>query len=77
MNIDGRRAIVLGGTSGIGLAAARRLVDEGARVTVMSRSEQNLETARETLGDTVSVRAQDVLDSTSMASAFAESPAVS
>ncbi len=72
MNIDGRRAIVLGGTSGIGLAAARSLKDEGAMVTVMGRSEQNLATAREVLGDTVGVRAQDVLDRASMGVAFAE-----
>ena len=72
MNIEGRRAIVLGGTSGIGLAAAQGLADQGALVTAMGRSEQNLATAREVLGDTVGVRAQDVLDRASMGAAFAE-----
>ncbi len=72
MNIDGKRAIVLGGTSGIGLAAACGLKDRGAVVTVMGRSEKNLATAREVLGDTVGVQAQDVLDRTSLGTAFAE-----
>jgi len=34
----GKVAVVVGGTSGIGLAAARQLVDEGARVVVAGRS---------------------------------------
>lgn len=33
-NLEGRRALVTGGASGIGLATARRLTDEGARVAV-------------------------------------------
>ena len=33
MDPNGRRALVLGGTSGIGLAAARRLVEKGALKT--------------------------------------------
>lgn len=35
--LDGSVAIVTGGTSGIGLAVARRFVDEGARVVVGAR----------------------------------------
>ncbi len=72
MNIDGRTAIVLGGTSGIGLATALGLRDQGANVTVMSRSPQNLANATEVLGDGVGVVAQDVLDRDSMGVAFAE-----
>lgn len=37
MDISGKKAIVFGGTSGIGLAAARRLAAQGASVTVVSR----------------------------------------
>ncbi|MEN9807251.1 MAG: hypothetical protein RL756_1771, partial [Pseudomonadota bacterium] len=33
MNVRGKKALVLGGTSGIGLAAARQLVERGAAVT--------------------------------------------
>jgi 3-oxoacyl-[acyl-carrier protein] reductase len=35
---EGRNIVVVGGTSGIGLATTRRLVDEGAKVEVWSRS---------------------------------------
>lgn len=39
---SGRRALVTGGGSGIGAAIARRLIAEGARVTVLGRSEEAL-----------------------------------
>jgi NAD(P)-dependent dehydrogenase (short-subunit alcohol dehydrogenase family) len=47
MDLAGKRAIVIGGTSGIGLATVRRLVAAGAQVTTGSRSADNLATARE------------------------------
>jgi len=36
--LDGRTCLIVGGTSGIGLAAARRFLREGARVVVAGRS---------------------------------------
>lgn len=45
MNLDGKRALVVGGTSGIGLAAARRLAAAGARVVVAGRDPKKLEAA--------------------------------
>lgn len=47
---EGRVAVVTGGSRGIGLAVARRLVDEGARVTVTARSSQALAEAVACLG---------------------------
>ena len=38
MEISGKKAIVFGGTSGIGLAAAEQLAAKGASVTVISRN---------------------------------------
>ncbi len=38
MNIAGKHAIVTGGSRGIGLAVAQRLAQEGARISVVSRS---------------------------------------
>ncbi|MDX6580333.1 MAG: short chain dehydrogenase, partial [Gaiellales bacterium] len=35
--LGGTRALVTGGTSGLGLAMARALVDAGARVAITSR----------------------------------------
>ena len=38
MDVAGKRAVIFGGTSGIGLAAAKRLVAMGATVTAISRN---------------------------------------
>lgn len=45
-----KTAVITGGTSGIGLATARQLLDEGARVLVTGRSEGSVEAARKELG---------------------------
>ncbi|GAA2995524.1 glucose 1-dehydrogenase [Streptosporangium longisporum] len=42
---DDRIALITGGTSGIGLATARRLLDEGARVVVTGRDRTRLDEA--------------------------------
>ena len=73
--LDGRHAIVTGGSRGIGAAAARELVSRGAKVTIMGRSRESLEEqARDMRGDagaTVAVEVCDVADQASVQSAFA------
>jgi len=39
--LEGKVAVITGGTSGIGLASARRFAAEGARVIISGRSEKN------------------------------------
>lgn len=46
-----RNAVVVGGSSGIGLETARRLAQRGARVTVGARDEAHLAEAQASLGD--------------------------
>ena len=72
MEIQGRKAIILGGTSGIGLEAARQLVNGGADVVSASRSEANRETATRTLGPRAVIREVDVLDRDALAALFQE-----
>lgn len=48
---SGKTAVVTGGTSGIGLATAKLLLDEGARVLVTGRTDKTLDAARVELGD--------------------------
>lgn len=71
MNPSKRKALVLGGTSGIGLAAARRLLDGGADVVVMSRSQDNLTAADQALEGRAGLATLDTLDRDAMAAAFA------
>ena len=46
---DGKRVLITGGTSGIGLAGARRLAAEGGSVVLTGTDEQRLAAAREEL----------------------------
>src|SRR3954453_20735909 len=48
--MDGRTALVTGGSRGIGLAIAQSLVDRGARVVVTARKPEVLAEAVESLG---------------------------
>ncbi len=66
MRLEGRKALVTGGASGIGAAIARRLAAEGAAVTI---GDLNLEGAREVAGE-ISADALE-LDVTDLGSARA------
>src|SRR3546814_18066575 len=48
--LEGRSALVTGGGSGIGLGCARRLVEDGATVTICGRTEARLRDAAEEIG---------------------------
>jgi len=48
--LDGKIALVTGGTSGIGLATAKRFVSEGAQVIITGRRKDVLDTAVKELG---------------------------
>jgi NAD(P)-dependent dehydrogenase (short-subunit alcohol dehydrogenase family) len=48
---DGKKVVIIGGTSGIGLTTAKMLVDGGARVLVTGRSQTTLESTQNELGD--------------------------
>jgi 3-oxoacyl-[acyl-carrier protein] reductase len=49
LGIEGRRAIVTGGSSGIGWETARTFLEEGARVLICGRDEAKLAKARDEL----------------------------
>ena len=50
---EGKTAVVTGGNSGIGLATAKRFLEEGARVAISGRNQKTLDEAVKTLGDGV------------------------
>jgi NAD(P)-dependent dehydrogenase (short-subunit alcohol dehydrogenase family) len=47
--LEGRACLIVGGTGGIGLASARRFLEEGARVVVAGREPEAGRSARESL----------------------------
>lgn len=72
--LEGKHAIVTGGSRGIGAAVAAELVARGAKVTIMGRSKQTLERQAQQLrgepGVTVAIEECDVSDESSVRSAF-------
>ncbi len=70
MNVNGKKALVLGGTSGIGLAAVAMLAEKGATVVAFGRSAGNIDNAQSAV-PAASFEALDVLDREAMAEAFA------
>jgi NAD(P)-dependent dehydrogenase (short-subunit alcohol dehydrogenase family) len=51
LQLTGKRAVITGGSRGIGLAVARALVGEGADVALVARDESRLRDAAAELGD--------------------------
>ncbi|MFK7898720.1 MAG: SDR family oxidoreductase [Myxococcota bacterium] len=72
MDIQGRRALVIGGTSGIGLATAISLRDGGAEVIAASRRASQRETAKAALGADVRLVDIDLRDREALAELLEE-----
>jgi NAD(P)-dependent dehydrogenase (short-subunit alcohol dehydrogenase family) len=72
---DGRGVVISGGTSGIGLACARRLREEGARVWIVGTSAETVSAALRELPDGVRGSVCDVSDEQAVEAAVAEAGA--
>ena len=57
--LKGKRGLITGGTSGIGLETARLFLKEGARVAITGRNPGTLEAARQELGSEVVIIASE------------------
>jgi len=68
MDVNGKKALVFGGTSGIGLAAAKQLADKGANVVAISRDPSKAGG----LPGGIATAACDVLDRDALQALFAE-----
>ena len=69
--LDGRIALVTGGTTGIGLATARLFHTEGARVIVTGKNPATIEAARASLDGIAEVVSSDSGDSAEIEGLFA------
>ena len=70
--LNGKIAIITGGSSGIGLATARRFVNEGAYVFITGRRMAELEKARDAIGRNVSIVQGDVANLDDLDRVFAQ-----
>ena len=57
--LPGKVLVVIGGTTGIGLSAAKAFVEAGANVVVVGRNPDNVKAARRSLGDSAKSLAGD------------------
>ncbi len=62
LELNDRAYLITGGTDGLGLALARRLISEGARVAVCGRDQQRLDDAQRLLGSDALCFEADVTD---------------
>ena len=70
MSLKNATVVVLGGSSGIGLATAKAARTEGARLIIAGRSEQRLLKARAEFGDAARTVVLDVADESGTRSFF-------
>ncbi len=66
-----KRVVVVGGSSGIGLAVAQQAASQGAEVVIASSSQERVQRAVESVGGVVQGQAVDVSDERAVASFFA------
>jgi len=71
MSLDGKTVVIVGGSSGIGLASAAAASALGARVVMAGRSEQNLDAARRDVEGRIEARRLDMTDDASIEAFFA------
>lgn len=71
MTLKNSTVVVLGGSSGIGLATARAAQDEGAQVIITGRNPARLEAARKALGAQARVQVLDASDEAGTRAFFA------
>jgi NAD(P)-dependent dehydrogenase (short-subunit alcohol dehydrogenase family) len=70
MKLEGKTALITGGTSGIGLATAQEFIREGAKVVVTGRTPDTLSQAAKVLGSDAIVVSADVTKSAELDELF-------
>ncbi|MBV9221574.1 MAG: SDR family oxidoreductase [Methylobacteriaceae bacterium] len=73
--LKGKRVLVIGGSSGLGLATAQAFSAAGSQVTIAARAGERLDKAREQVGAGVTSRPLDITDEGAIERFFAEGEA--
>jgi NAD(P)-dependent dehydrogenase (short-subunit alcohol dehydrogenase family) len=61
--LENKKVVIIGGTTGIGLSAAKAFVNQGAKVVLVGRSSESCQKAKELLGDKAAVYTGDATES--------------
>ena len=70
MQISGKVALITGGASGLGLATAKKLNENGAKIMLLDANEENLKKAKESISKDVSSCLANVTEEDSVAKAI-------
>src|SRR5436190_14455576 len=62
MILENKNIVIIGGTTGIGLSAAKAFIKNGANIIVVGRNEENVIAAKEILGNSAEVISADAAD---------------
>jgi len=77
MKLTGKKALITGGNSGIGLATARLFIAEGAQVAITGRDQATLDSAIAELGSSARGYRTDVTIGEDRKRLFADLPKIS
>jgi NAD(P)-dependent dehydrogenase (short-subunit alcohol dehydrogenase family) len=66
LGLKDKRVLITGGSKGIGLACAKAFIAEGAKVALVSRSQENLDQAKKSVGNAYTIAA-DLVDAAAAA----------
>jgi NAD(P)-dependent dehydrogenase (short-subunit alcohol dehydrogenase family) len=70
MKLTDQKVVIIGGSSGIGLATAQAVLEEGASVVIASRSKEKLQKANHYLGGRALVYETDLVDRKALGNLF-------
>ena len=68
--LEDKRVVILGGSSGIGLAVAEQASSEGAKVVVVSGNPERIQKAKQSVGGEVDDQTVDLSDERAVAALF-------
>jgi NAD(P)-dependent dehydrogenase (short-subunit alcohol dehydrogenase family) len=72
MTIEGQSLVIIGGSSGMGLAIAKKAVKAGANVTIAARTQAKLEQARQGIAGDVTTLTVDISEEESVKTFFSK-----